>query len=123
VLQQNWLVEHTSLSRTLEHKGTFQRCMQSLSGCSHCSLGCIFENTFRVSNAVILNSKCVLAFPSNTYKSRLRYYKLMKFVARDFGLCFIPMPDPCEEEAVTLRDGIDEMSAAFGLDPDEVRRR
>jgi hypothetical protein len=33
------------------------------------------------------------------------------------------MPDPCKEEAVTLRDGIEEMSQAFGLDADEINQR
>lgn len=33
------------------------------------------------------------------------------------------MPDPCKEEAVTLRDGIEEMSQAFGLDADEIKQR
>jgi hypothetical protein len=33
------------------------------------------------------------------------------------------MPDPCKEEAVTLRDVIEEMSQAFGLDADEGGKR
>ena len=31
--------------------------------------------------------------------------------------------DPCEEEASVLRDGVDEMTRAFGLDPNDVRPR
>ena len=36
------------------------------------------------------------------------------------GVCVF---DPCEEEASVLRDGIDEMTRAFGLDPNDVRPR
>ena len=45
--------------------------------------------------------------------------KAVFFLLR-LGVCVF---DPCEEEASVLRDGIDEMTRAFGLDPNDVRPR
>ena len=50
-----------------------------------------------------------------------RIYIGNRFAVSNF-LC-VCVFDPCEEEASVLRDGMEEMTRAFGLNPEDVRQR